>query len=287
MRSPSEFAEDHLPGAANHPVLDDAERARVGTLHAQVSAFAAKRVGAALVARNIADLLDGAFADRPREWAPLVYAHAVRDRLEGRAARRRLPQLPSARDRGTHRAAGTLALPRGLRPHRIGQEPPPARARRLRPAGARPRSPGAAPRLAARRPPGRPAARAEALRQPGAGRARAFRSGTPRVCGIGEPEDRHAAGARRIARRDAPRRVHPDRHAAAAAAPAAQGRVPALPRRLERHYDPSYTRAIGRNFARIADAVVATPAGIADADFRRLAQELDPEARPPLPVQET
>ena len=73
VRSPSEFAEDHIPGATSHPVLDDAERARIGTMHVQVSAFAAKRAGAALVARNIAAMLEAEFADKPRDWAPLVY----------------------------------------------------------------------------------------------------------------------------------------------------------------------------------------------------------------------
>ena len=73
VRSPSEFAEDHIPGASNHPVLSDAERARIGTMHAQDSAFAARRAGAALVARNIAAMLEGPFADKPRGWAPLVY----------------------------------------------------------------------------------------------------------------------------------------------------------------------------------------------------------------------
>jgi tRNA 2-selenouridine synthase len=73
VRSPSEFAQDHIPGACNHPVLDDAERARIGTMHAQVSAFAARRAGAAVVARNIAAMLENAFADKPKEWAPLVY----------------------------------------------------------------------------------------------------------------------------------------------------------------------------------------------------------------------
>jgi tRNA 2-selenouridine synthase len=73
VRSPSEYAEDHLPGAASHPVLDDAERARIGTQHAQESAFAARRAGAALVARNIATMLEQAFAAKPREWSPLVY----------------------------------------------------------------------------------------------------------------------------------------------------------------------------------------------------------------------
>ena len=73
VRSPAEYAEDHLPGAASHPVLSDQERALVGTLHALDSAFAAKRAGAAIVARNIALMLETAFAGKPRDWTPLVY----------------------------------------------------------------------------------------------------------------------------------------------------------------------------------------------------------------------
>jgi tRNA 2-selenouridine synthase len=72
-RSESEFAEDHVPGAVNYPVLNDDERVRVGTLYKQVSAFDAKKLGAALVSRNIAHHLDTAFAQRPRNWRPLVY----------------------------------------------------------------------------------------------------------------------------------------------------------------------------------------------------------------------
>jgi tRNA 2-selenouridine synthase len=73
VRSPSEFAIDRIPGAVNLPVLDDAQRAEVGTLHARESAFAAKRHGAAIVARNIARILETHCRDKPREWAPLVY----------------------------------------------------------------------------------------------------------------------------------------------------------------------------------------------------------------------
>lgn len=73
VRSPSEFAIDHVPGAINAPVLDDAERAEIGTLHKQVSAFDARRRGAALVAANIARHLERQFSDRPRTWRPLVY----------------------------------------------------------------------------------------------------------------------------------------------------------------------------------------------------------------------
>jgi tRNA 2-selenouridine synthase len=72
-RSPAEFAEDHLPGALNVPVLDDAERAQVGTVYKQRSAFEAKRVGAPLVARNIATHIEMLFAGKPLAWRPLVY----------------------------------------------------------------------------------------------------------------------------------------------------------------------------------------------------------------------
>lgn len=72
-RSPAEFDEDHIPGAINLPVLDDEERARVGTLHKQASPFEARKIGAALVARNVARHLDTRLADRQRNYRPLVY----------------------------------------------------------------------------------------------------------------------------------------------------------------------------------------------------------------------
>ncbi len=72
-RSPAEYAEDHLPGAINAPVLDDAERALVGTIYKQRSAFDAKRAGAPLLARNVARHIESGFADRPKQWRPLVY----------------------------------------------------------------------------------------------------------------------------------------------------------------------------------------------------------------------
>ena len=72
-RSPSEFAEDHLPGAVNVPVLDDEERALVGTVYKQRSSFEAKRLGAPIAARNIARAIEERFADKPRDWRPLVY----------------------------------------------------------------------------------------------------------------------------------------------------------------------------------------------------------------------
>jgi tRNA 2-selenouridine synthase len=73
VRSPAEFAEDHVPGAASFPVLDDAERARIGLLYKQVSPFDSKKLGAALVSRNIARHLEASFGGRDKGWRPLVY----------------------------------------------------------------------------------------------------------------------------------------------------------------------------------------------------------------------
>ncbi len=73
VRSPSEFAEDHVPGAHNLYVFDDTERARVGTIYKQESPFKARKLGAALVSANIARWIQAHFIDKPRDYKPLVY----------------------------------------------------------------------------------------------------------------------------------------------------------------------------------------------------------------------
>ena len=72
-RSEGEFAEDHLPGAINWPSLNNEERQLVGNEYKQISAFDAKKRGAALVAKNIARHLERDVIDKPRDWQPLVY----------------------------------------------------------------------------------------------------------------------------------------------------------------------------------------------------------------------
>src|SRR5438874_2972398 len=72
-RTPAEYALDHIPGAVSAPVLDDAERAEVGTLYEQVSPFEAKKLGASLVARNVSRHIESLFKNRPSQWKPLVY----------------------------------------------------------------------------------------------------------------------------------------------------------------------------------------------------------------------
>lgn len=73
VRSPAEFADDHIPGAINLPALDDPERARIGTVYVREDRFLARKQGAAMVARNVACHLDGPLADRGGGWKPLVY----------------------------------------------------------------------------------------------------------------------------------------------------------------------------------------------------------------------
>ena len=73
VRTPLEFAEDHLPGAINAPVLTNEERIVIGTMYKQVSPFEATKVGAALVAKNIAHHLQTLFAEKPINWKPLIY----------------------------------------------------------------------------------------------------------------------------------------------------------------------------------------------------------------------
>jgi tRNA 2-selenouridine synthase len=72
-RSPAEFADDHLPGAANWWVLDNDQRAEVGTEYKQIAPFEARKRGAALVARNIAQHIEAHTPQLPRTWRPLVY----------------------------------------------------------------------------------------------------------------------------------------------------------------------------------------------------------------------
>jgi tRNA 2-selenouridine synthase len=72
-RSEGEFALDHLPGAVNWPTLNDEERVLIGTMYVQVNQFEAKKRGAAIAARNIANHIERHVLDKPKDWKPLAY----------------------------------------------------------------------------------------------------------------------------------------------------------------------------------------------------------------------
>ncbi len=73
VRSPAEFTEDRVPGAINLPVLDNDERARVGTIYKQENPFKARKIGAALVFRNAAQHIEASLSHHEGGWQPLVY----------------------------------------------------------------------------------------------------------------------------------------------------------------------------------------------------------------------
>ena len=69
----AEFANDHIPGAVSMPVLSNEQRAEVGTVYKQQSSFIARKLGATLVARNIADHLESKLKDMDPDFTPLIY----------------------------------------------------------------------------------------------------------------------------------------------------------------------------------------------------------------------
>ncbi|OUT76737.1 MAG: tRNA 2-selenouridine(34) synthase MnmH [Betaproteobacteria bacterium TMED22] len=73
VRSQTEYATDHIPGAVNLPVLNDEERKLVGWTYKHESSFKAKRIGAALVAKNIANHIELRLSDKPENWSPIIY----------------------------------------------------------------------------------------------------------------------------------------------------------------------------------------------------------------------
>lgn len=72
-RSEAEYALDHLPEALNWPSLTNEERIRVGTIYKQQSAFEAHKIGATLVAANIARHLEREVLKWPKTCQPLLY----------------------------------------------------------------------------------------------------------------------------------------------------------------------------------------------------------------------
>jgi len=65
VRSPAEFADGHLPGAVNRPLLDDAERAAVGIAYKEEGAARARIVAMELVSPGLSTYL-GSLAELAR-----------------------------------------------------------------------------------------------------------------------------------------------------------------------------------------------------------------------------
>jgi tRNA 2-selenouridine synthase SelU len=83
LRSPSEFAEDHVPGAFNVPLFDDAQRAIVGTLYRVQSPERAFAEGREIVAARIAELCARVAQLAGEPLAPADLAARVRTATSG------------------------------------------------------------------------------------------------------------------------------------------------------------------------------------------------------------
>jgi rhodanese-related sulfurtransferase len=190
VRSPAEFAEDHIPGSVNCPVLDDQQRIEVGTLYKQVSPFAARKVGAAHVSENIAGHLRSRFSDRPKHWRPLVLCWRGGQRSGSMTYVLRRVGWDAQQLEGGYKTYRRLVIenlseaPRSLRLKVICGAPAAARAASSRPSGTTRRT-GARPRgtrlpqgLGAWRPAGLPATIAKDVRVPSADRAAGLSTAT-------------------------------------------------------------------------------------------------------------
>ena len=104
-RSPAEYAEATIPGALNVPILDDAERAEIGTLYKQAGKQAARRRGVELVAPKIPALLEQVAAARPAGSPPAV-VFCWRGGMRSRALTQflELAGIPARQLAGGHKA---------------------------------------------------------------------------------------------------------------------------------------------------------------------------------------
>ena len=73
-RSPHEYADDHIPGAVNLPVVDDAQFAEVGTTY-KADRHRAYVIGAQFALRNIADHVGTLIQSFPADARFLVYCY--------------------------------------------------------------------------------------------------------------------------------------------------------------------------------------------------------------------
>ena len=73
VRSPSEFELDHIPTSINMPVLNDNQRALIGKIYKKENAFYAKKIGATLISKNIAENINKKLLSKAGNWKPLIY----------------------------------------------------------------------------------------------------------------------------------------------------------------------------------------------------------------------
>jgi len=104
-RSPGEFASATIPGAINVPILDDDQRAEIGTLYKQAGRQAARRRGVEIVAPKIPALIEQVAAAREAGSPPAV-VFCWRGGMRSRALSQflELAGIPARQMAGGHKA---------------------------------------------------------------------------------------------------------------------------------------------------------------------------------------
>jgi tRNA 2-selenouridine synthase len=104
-RSPAEFAAATIPGALNVPILNDAERAEVGTLYKHQGKQVARRRGVEIVAPKIPEMIERITAARPA-GVPMVVVFCWRGGMRSRALTQflDLAGIPARQMIGGHKA---------------------------------------------------------------------------------------------------------------------------------------------------------------------------------------
>lgn len=105
VRSPDEFAEATIPGAVNVPILDNQQRAEIGTLYKNEGTNVARMRGIDIVAPKIPQLINDICELRTNQLRPIV-VFCWRGGLRSRAMTSflQLAGLPAFQLRGGHKA---------------------------------------------------------------------------------------------------------------------------------------------------------------------------------------
>jgi tRNA 2-selenouridine synthase len=105
VRSPAEYDEATIPGAINVPILDNDERAEIGTLYKKAGKQAARRRGVEVVAPKIPALIEQVAAARP-PGSPPVVIFCWRGGMRSRAMTQflELAGIPARQMTGGHKA---------------------------------------------------------------------------------------------------------------------------------------------------------------------------------------
>jgi len=110
VRSPCEFAAERIPGAVNIPLLNDVERATIGTIYAAQGEVMARRQALSLISPKIPGIVDSILALKTQDRALLVHCWRGGLRSEAVASFLTIVGIDCWRLRGGYKAWRRMVL---------------------------------------------------------------------------------------------------------------------------------------------------------------------------------